>query len=119
MYGFWGGVLAIGMLYRLGHVLRQGRHTSVHPDSEPSAQEKITWHPLGHFNAWIRKHIITPSVLPPYHTQSFFGCTVPTRLEFLVIYLYYVTSLILCAIHYRGFEGNILLVTPHSHPVIS
>ncbi|KAH6692727.1 ferric reductase NAD binding domain-containing protein [Plectosphaerella plurivora] len=106
MYGFWGGVLVFGMLYRLGHVLQQ-RRAGHSPDNESSNHGKPSSHVLGQVNAWIRKHITTPSILPPYHTQSFFGCTIPTRLEFIVIYLYWVISIVLCAVHYRGFEGNI------------
>lgn len=108
MYGFWGAILVFGMVRRLFHTLRQ--RTPSASDSESGRANSTTTRLFRHITTWARKHLITPSMLPPYHIQPLLGCTVPTRLEFIIIYLYYVISIVLCAVNYRGFEGNILYV---------
>ncbi|KAL6904502.1 ferric reductase like transmembrane component domain-containing protein [Trichoderma evansii] len=116
MYGFWGGVLVIGALHRLITLISESR---LSPSSTPEdigladSREKPTEknRPFASLYSWIRKHIITPSALPPYRRQLLFGCTIPTRIEGFIVLSYWVVSFVLCCVNYRGFKGNLYWAT--------
>lgn len=113
MYGFWGGVLVIGILHRLITLINESRPSpsSIGPEDTGIAdsREKPTEknRPFVSMYSWIRKNLITPSALPPYRRQPLFGCTIPTRIEVFIVLSYWIVSLVLCCVNYRGFKGNL------------
>ena len=56
---------------------------------------------------WIRTHLIIPAAIGTYHQCLLYWCSIPTRIEALVITLYYAISLILTALVYDTFQGNL------------
>ncbi|KAJ4862477.1 ferric reductase like transmembrane component domain-containing protein [Trichoderma breve] len=113
MYGFWGGILLIGMLRRLITYIVESRLSPLSTDPEDlgaaDSREKPTagTKSLAYMYSRIRKHLTIPSGLPPYHSQLLFGCTIPTRIESLVIISCWILNFVLCCVNYRGFEGNL------------
>ncbi|UKZ90577.1 uncharacterized protein TrAFT101_005587 [Trichoderma asperellum] len=113
MYGFWGGVLVIGALHRLITLINESRlsPSSTGPEDTGLAdsREKPTEknRPIASLYSWIRKHLITPSALPPYRSQLLFGCTIPTRIEAFIVLSYWIVNFVLCCVNYRGFKGNL------------
>ncbi|KAL7786013.1 ferric reductase like transmembrane component domain-containing protein [Trichoderma afarasin] len=113
MYGFWGGILLIGMLRRLITHIIESRSSPLSSDPEDlgaaDSREKSTagTKSLTYMYSRIRKHLTIPSGLPPYHSQLLFGCTIPTRIESLVIISCWILNFVLCCVNYRGFEGNL------------
>lgn len=111
MYGFWGGILVIGMLHRLVTHFRERRvlRTSIHVEDTGAADTRggTSTGFVHYFSAWVDKHLITPSAIPPFRRQPIFGFTIPKRLESTVIYVYWAISIILCSVNYRGFSGNL------------
>ncbi|KAI5457526.1 ferric reductase NAD binding domain-containing protein [Mariannaea sp. PMI_226] len=108
-YGFWGAVLLIGIAHRLVTLFQESR---LFPDPSHVEDNGINLKrraPNGFrsLSSWVRKHIATASAIPPYRQRRVFGCTIPTRLESLVVYSYWAVSIILCAINMRGFKGNL------------
>lgn len=113
MYGFWGGILVIGALHRLIEFINESRlpPSSNSPEDIGSAdsREKSTARAqkIANLYSWINKHLLTPSTLPPYRRQLLFGCTIPSRIESLVVFSYWVINFVLCCVNYRGFKGNL------------
>ncbi|PKK49623.1 hypothetical protein CI102_9866 [Trichoderma harzianum] len=113
MYGFWGGILLIGTLRRLITYIIESRLSPLSTDPEDlgaaDSREKPTagTKSLTYMYSRIRKHLTIPSGLPPYHSQLLFGCTIPTRIESLVIISCWILNFVLCCVNYRGFEGNL------------
>lgn len=116
MYGFWGLVLVVGMVHNLVTQIQERRLGPPQPTVEDNGasdtrRTSTTTQGAGagtRAYAWLRKYVITPSSLPPYHRQVVFGCTIPTRLQSIVIYAFWILNIVLCAIDYRGFKGNLL-----------
>lgn len=113
MYGFWGGILLIGTIRRLISHIIESRLSPLSTDPEDlgaaDSREKSTagTKSLTYMYSRIRKHLTIPSGLPPYHSQLWFGCTIPTRIESLVIISCWILNFVLCCVNYRGFEGNL------------
>ncbi len=113
MYGFWGGVLVIGMLHRFIAVLQERRllipSTSAEDTGLADARATSARWPknIRSLYSWVNQHLVTPSAFSPYRRELLFGCTIPTRLESFVILSYWLISFILCCVNYRGFEGNL------------
>ncbi|PNP51817.1 hypothetical protein THARTR1_07586 [Trichoderma harzianum] len=113
MYGFWGGILLIGTLRRLITHITESRLSPLSTDPEDlgavDSRKKSAAgaNSLTYMYSRIRKHLTIPSGLPPYHSQLLFGCTIPTRIESLVIISCWILNFVLCCVNYRGFEGNL------------
>ncbi|KAL6701451.1 ferric reductase NAD binding domain-containing protein [Trichoderma pleuroticola] len=113
MYGFWGGILLIGTLRRLITHIIESRLSPLSTDPEDLGAADSRKKSAAGTNSFtymysrIRKHLTIPSGLPPYHSQLLFGCTIPTRIESLVIISCWILNFVLCCVNYRGFEGNL------------
>ena len=113
MYGFWGAILIIGMLHR-SIALLQERRLPFPPTSledmglADDRKKSARWpHHISSLYSWISQQVVIPSAFSPYRRELLFGCTIPTRLESFVVLSYWIVSLILCCVNYRGFEGNL------------
>lgn len=105
MYGFWGGVIVIGIVHRLF------LHFWVHRCSS-SASERSASDPVSTAYLWLRKHFLVRSLVPPYHRRALLWCTIPTRSKAFVVFAYWAISIILCSVNYRAFEGNLRFGPP-------
>lgn len=57
---------------------------------------------------WWCAHVAVPGILPRRHKQLVWGCTVPTRLEGLVVAAFWILSIVLCAVNYGPFPKPIM-----------
>lgn len=107
MYGFWGGVILIGMCNKFfGFLFGRSRQGAA------SDQEQLTNHSrLERLRIWTRARFTTPATFGHRHQQAvfdlFWGYHLPTRWEFVVISIYTGLNVILCAVNYQGFTGNV------------
>ncbi|KFY04042.1 hypothetical protein V490_00012 [Pseudogymnoascus sp. VKM F-3557] len=113
-YGFWGGLLLLGMTSRLISFIVESRagpktrdienttlhHSSVAPRSKLASFLAEKYH-------WFRANLIIPAAFNSYHQRLFWQCTIPTRIEFVIVLVYYVVSFILCAVSYEVFSPNL------------
>ena len=112
--GFWGIILLFGIVHNLvGHLGHRGL-SRMTTDAEvqaitPRASTAISRLPpwAKSVSKWCKTHLTLPSVFDDYHRRTLLGCTIPTRLEGLVLLSFWALNLILCCIDYRGFEGNV------------
>lgn len=108
VYGFWGAVLVIGMIHRFITFLHERKMVPSSGDREGHGATRNTKSsPIAAPYHWLRKHVITPSAIGSQKQESWMGCTIPTRMESFVIYSFWVISLVLCAVDYRAFTGNL------------
>lgn len=114
VYGFWGGLLVIGMASRLVSHLYNSRRSTIIADIEeledspsPSTRSSLLLAPIKATNHWLRAHLIIPAAFGTYHQRLYWGCSIPTRMETILISLFWILNFVLCAISYNVFEGNL------------
>lgn len=56
-------------------------------------------------NLWA-KHVILPATFGYRHIQPLGWCTIPTRLQSILVFVYFALNFIFCAIDWRLFPGN-------------
>ena len=107
MYGYWGCILVIGMISNLIITLTSWKSSRSRSDVAGGASRTIALPPP--VNAawqWVRAHFVIPSALMTYHRRPLFAWQIPTRIEALVVIMYWIISLVLCCVNYNAFEGN-------------
>lgn len=56
-------------------------------------------------NLWT-KHITLPATFGYRHIQPWAFCTIPTRLQSILLFVYVALNFIFCCVDYHTFEGN-------------
>ncbi|KEF58795.1 uncharacterized protein A1O9_03638 [Exophiala aquamarina CBS 119918] len=85
----------------------EGRETS--PTSKPS---------FGLYSSashWVRTNLIVPAAFGSHHQRLYFWCTIPTRMETLVVVAFWILNLILCGVTYEIFYPNLYYTTAMQH----
>ncbi|KAL1890514.1 hypothetical protein Sste5346_008182 [Sporothrix stenoceras] len=109
-YGFWAIILLFGVVQNITYKIIESRSSYVYTDAEGSGRPINNAKPANIFGraaAVVRKYVIMPSALPPYHQQRIMGCTIPTRAETFVVASYWIIGIVLGAVNIHGFNGNI------------
>lgn len=114
VYGFWGGILVIGMINRLSNYILQRRCVSSTKDVESTTSStKARTSTSGPFAAiqsihhWIRANLIIPAAFGSHHQRLLWWCNIPTRMETVIVTAFWILNLILCCISYDIFYPNL------------
>ncbi|KAK6381382.1 hypothetical protein LTS17_004439 [Exophiala oligosperma] len=102
IYGFWGGILLVGIARRLIHSLLSTRRAELGRDLEGRQRrsERSSSPLYGGVQHWIRANLTTPAAFGSKHQRrSWFG-TVPTRIEAIVVTAFYLLVATLCCVSY-------------------
>ena len=111
LYGFWGIVLLAGILNRLFAAVVHWRIRRTHQDSEADLNRRQLAKPrFSGARRLIQRHITLPAIFGYRHQQPLGWCTIPTRIQSLLVFAYVFLNLILCSVTYRADENNILYV---------
>lgn len=96
MYGFWGLVALIGVGNRCAEWLAMRRHTagSYRADSKG-------------LRLWVRKILLLPATFGNHCQEPIGWCTIPPRLESVLLILYLVMNFIFMFPGYDFFVGNL------------
>ncbi|CAK7232407.1 hypothetical protein SCUCBS95973_008250 [Sporothrix curviconia] len=115
--GFWGGIMALGMLHKvvsvaISHVndrrLLASRHdaegagVTVAP-AAPAGPLAKSWH-------WIRTWFIIPAGFAPlseHHQRRVYWHTIPRRIDLLIVGAFWIVAIILSFVRYDTFTGNL------------
>ncbi|KAJ5156900.1 uncharacterized protein N7482_008000 [Penicillium canariense] len=108
LYGFWGAILFLGMLYQCVTAYSISRLTARAVDLEGErtpawcgpSRLGVAWH-------WVRQKITIPATFNSYHQRPWFYCTIPTRLESIVVLSYMALNVILLSVTYDTFYPHI------------
>jgi len=109
MYGFWGSILLIAMLSNGFNSFWHNRASRSISDIEASqsSTRPAKSSQAGRVSHWVKTNLIIPSLFGTKHRQLYYGFTVPTRMEAIIVGVFWPLSLILCAVDIRTFEGNL------------
>ncbi|PGH11306.1 hypothetical protein AJ80_07206 [Polytolypa hystricis UAMH7299] len=116
-YWFWGIVILCGTLYRhlrpaiSARLDRRRRGEDHQAKSPPSYIDALLSRCIA-VHRWIRTNFIIPGAIGTYHRRLWYWCAVPTRIEAIVIVAFYALSLILTAVAYDLFWGNLFWDDP-------
>jgi hypothetical protein len=109
MYGFWGSILLIAMLNNAFTSFSHRRASRSVPDVEgsdgPSTLAKQNL--LGRAIHWFKTNIIIPAVFGTKHRQLYYGFTITTRMETIIVGLFWSLTFVLSCVNIRTFEGNL------------
>ncbi|EFQ98298.1 ferric-chelate reductase [Nannizzia gypsea CBS 118893] len=119
MYGIWGTVLVVGIIHNFftwaffNQLGRKG------VDLEGGYALKFrnlhqVFRPLSYLSNWVQTHVAIPSVFGSYHLRTLYGCDIPTRLEAIVIFSYWLIIAVLCCVNYELFVGNLVMPTTNA-----
>jgi hypothetical protein len=100
LYGFWGIVLCVSAVV---HLLRTSDvlFPSVHMQSSKIIQiMHSVW-------TWVRVNLIIPPTFGSHHQRLLYWCTIPTRMESIVVTAFYLFTTYLSVSHYRLISNNI------------
>ena len=61
---------------------------------------------IGIIRSWIRRHIMLPATFGYSHLQPMGWCTLPTRLQSLLVFIFVALNVMFCAVDYTAFDGN-------------
>ncbi|PGH33087.1 hypothetical protein GX50_04069 [[Emmonsia] crescens] len=67
----------------------------------------LLFYPFRWLHHWIRANLIMPAAFGTHHQRLFYWCSIPTRVEAIVIVLFYVLSLVLTCVGHDIFRGNL------------
>ncbi|TVY39053.1 hypothetical protein LOCC1_G005612 [Lachnellula occidentalis] len=93
VYGFWGGILLIGIINRLVTVLLSTRSSRASNRQRAiEAQSAPRSHSTGFSKIyrWFQANLILPPAIGTHHQRHVFGFTMPTRIMTLIIIAYYI-----------------------------
>ena len=112
-YGFWGGLLLIGIIHRLVTHFLQSRCLKATTDVEESQS-------IGTKNGrldptsltttiypWLRSNVIIPAAFGSHHNRPLLWSTIPTRMETVVVVCFWLMNFILCCVSYYIFSPNL------------
>lgn len=112
MYGFWGGILLVGIIHRLFSFIyaRYVPHVYYDIEGQDNNHQPRTRKPIPLLsNAYhiLRTHLIVPAAFKWIQKGSILMNRSPTRLEVLATAAFYILNIILCAVNIKSFQGNL------------
>lgn len=100
MYGFWGLVLLIGCINRIVEYFLRCASTRNKGSSQNASIS-------GKLRLWYRRHLLLPAVFNGQCQEPIGWCTLPPRLESLLLALFLLMNFVFCFPGYRLFLGNL------------
>ncbi|QDS77776.1 hypothetical protein FKW77_005259 [Venturia effusa] len=107
MYGFWGGIILIGIITNAYNSLWHSRSARESRDPEDSSSSAGREPSTGRIAHWVQSSLSIPTLFGTHRRRLWFSFAVPTRLEALIIVSFWALSIILCSVNIRAFEGNL------------
>lgn len=106
MYGFWGLVLLGAMISRALSRRSFGPEDSA-VDIESSAPAVRRDGSKRGTTSWLQAHLILPAAFGNHHRRTVWACSIPTRLNTIIVVAFYVLNFVLCCVTYKIFYPNI------------
>ncbi|KAH0288442.1 FRE family ferric-chelate reductase [Aureobasidium namibiae CBS 147.97] len=100
LYGFWGVVLGVSAIANL--LISSNMSTQ-----SPHTQSSRTVQLMHSIWRWIRVNLIVPPAFGLHHQRLLYWCTIPTRMESIIVTAFYMFTTYLSVSHYRLISNNI------------
>jgi hypothetical protein len=113
VYSFWGAILLVGIVNRFATYVFGSYNSRKNADIEDAAgihaarRESTYFKILESPYHWLRTNLIIPAVYGSHHQQLFWWCSIPTRMEILVLVAYWTLSIVLCVVNIDVFYPNL------------
>lgn len=101
MFFFWLAVIACGVVYRLP------AWTTVAVDRFGEKGQTIPVQLRGHGRSLLQQHLTVPATFSRHCSEPVGWCTIPPRLQSILLLMFAVVNITLCCISYDVFEGNL------------
>lgn len=105
MFIFWGVVLAIGVCINALSWMRSGS-TSAN-DVSPEGPTTKNSNAINKVRNLLRSRLLLPATFGSKCAVPIAQATIPPRAEFIVISIYIIINVVLCAVSYTTFERNL------------
>ncbi|PQE09594.1 ferric reductase transmembrane component 4 precursor protein [Rutstroemia sp. NJR-2017a WRK4] len=108
---FWGGILFLGIVVKTWQNFTSSRDQALVPGKK--AQGLLA--PTSKLKHMVSTYVTTPALFEPsskHHVQLFWGFTLPTRLDFIIIFLFWAVIIVISCVDYQSFSGNIRFKNP-------
>lgn len=110
VYGFWGGILLMGIVNNLFTHFFHARRAAAPGDVEEhraKSHSRSGSSVLGAAHHWIRTNLVIPAAFGSHHQRLLWWCTIPTRMETAIVVSFWILNLILCCVSYDVFWPNL------------
>ncbi|KAF1815826.1 hypothetical protein P152DRAFT_430174 [Eremomyces bilateralis CBS 781.70] len=114
-YAFWGIIIVIGTLcnYLMKCWERRSYNGDTHVDADDQASMSshlaMVFRRIYHIT---KMYFSLPAGWKTYHLRLYYGCTVPTRMETIIVIIFWAMSITLSVIKYPVFYGNVYWLLP-------
>ncbi|RAL15780.1 ferric reductase family protein [Aspergillus homomorphus CBS 101889] len=103
-YGFWLGILGLGIVQRLVHHVIHSEVVQTSYRSSPGLRRLCV--PFQKIYHWVQMHLVVPHPLQS-QGRKLLWWTFPTRLEAVIVFFFWVLSMVVCTVSYRLIPNNI------------
>ncbi|KAK8201321.1 ferric reductase like transmembrane component-domain-containing protein [Phyllosticta paracitricarpa] len=109
---YWGAIVFLGIVANVFRQFRskyyegatddvQGEHQTSKSGTITESTSTVYW--------WLQSHVVIPATIGTYHNRLLHWCTIPKRLEIIILTGFWVLCIILCCAKYAAvFPGNIM-----------
>ena len=102
------------MVYRLVEFFILPRRLGCGADEETSSRAAKSSKPrspqyllIRNMHAWLQKKFIVPTAIGTHHREPLLFCTIPTRMETVVIAAFWIINIAICSATYELFFPNL------------
>ncbi|PIG69066.1 hypothetical protein AARAC_008697 [Aspergillus arachidicola] len=111
--GYWGGILLMGIVYRLWASSRYVQGGGDRGDVERKREQQLSDKAgiRNRLSFYWKAYIAVPAALGSYHQRRFLGCSIPNRPEILVVVGFWIMCIILNFGFHDIFIPNVTMPT--------
>lgn len=97
----------------ISHILSSRRtRQTIDIEGEPPASTPRTGfsrllNPFISVHHWFRANLIIPAAFGSHHQRLYYWCAIPTRMETIILALFWILNFVLCCVSYEIFERNL------------
>ena len=101
MIGFWGVTLLLGTLNRMFHLFVHWKWPTNHYRNRCHPISSGTRGIFNRIQTTFRKYLIVPALFGYRHQQPLGWCTIPTRLQSLLLFVFVIINVLVCSMSYQ------------------
>ena len=95
------------MMNRLMAIIVYRRRVRGVVEPEGSSSHDSDGKKIGVLRSWIKRYITLPATFGYSHQQPMGYCTLPTRLQSIIVFIWVALNVIFCSVDYTAFDGNL------------
>jgi hypothetical protein len=109
MYAFWGTILLVGILnHACSHFWSVREPSLVDAEQGRKPSDRAASRSIGNvLPQWLHKYLVLPPLFGSRRQERLWTFAVPTRLETIIIFSYWLLNLVLCCVTYEIFWPNL------------